>query len=84
MDNAPHTQKLVLESLLTRLGQRFDFQSALRLVIGSSEEMCDQSNGRCWLMLIDKIGQNAAALPTISNMSKSTFFKDDIPQACLC
>ena len=76
IDQTPRTQKDILDALMTRLGNHFDFQSAQRLAIGRIEELCAQSNGKWWLMLIDKMDQNAAWLPTISSLSKSAFFKE--------
>ena len=61
---------------LRRLGQHWEFQSAQRLVVGRLEEVCEQSHGLKWLMLIDKMDQNCAWLPTVWELLRTAFFKE--------
>ena len=59
----------------SRLGQHFEFQGAQRIAVARIEEECLQSGGKKWLMLIDKIDQNAAYLPTVWELLRTAFFK---------
>ena len=61
---------------INRLGQHFAFQSAQRLVVARVEELCIQSVGKYWLLIIDKIDQNACELPTVWPLMRTSFFKE--------
>ena len=76
IDQTPRTNQDVMQMYLGRLGHHFDFQSAQRLAIARVEEICTQSNNTKWLMLIDKMDQNAAKLPTEWRLMRAAFFKE--------
>ena len=76
IDQTPRTKRDVMQMYLARLGQHFDFQSAQRLAVARVEEICRQSGNTKWLMIIDKMDQNAAKLPTEWRMVRSAFFKE--------
>ena len=75
IDQTPRTKRDVMQMYLARLGQHFDFQGAQRLAVARVEETCRQSGNTKWLMLIDKMDQNAAKLPTEWHMVMSAFSK---------
>ena len=76
IDKTPRSQPDVMQMYLERLGSHFDFQSAQRLAVARIEEICRQSANTKWLMIIDKMDQNAAKLPTEWPMMRSAFFKE--------
>ena len=76
IDQTPRTKRAVINTYVSRLGQHFDFHSAQRLVVARVEEACIQSGNTKWLMIIDKMDQNAAKLPTEWRLIRSAFFKE--------
>ena len=76
IDRCPRNNTL-LDAFGGRLGRHFDFQSAQRLAMDQIGEKCNQSGGRCWIIKIDKMVQNARWLPLICAMMNSVFFRDD-------
>ena len=65
----------LLSALRDRLGSHWDFQSAQRMKQSLLEEKCIQSNGRKWLMDIDKMDQQAVFLPAIWSQLNTPLFK---------
>ena len=76
IDQTPRSMPDQLQMLIKRLGQHFEFQSAQRLAMARIEELCDQSGGKRWMMIIDKMDQNAAMLPCVWPMMRSSFFRE--------
>ena len=68
----------MLDMYLARLGQHFAFQSAQRLVVARIEELSLHSRNTKWLMIIDKMDQQAAKLPTIWPLIRAPFFKEGV------
>ena len=75
LDLTPRSQPLLMEALKQRLGAHFAFQSAQRLAETRIEEMCDQSQGRHWIMHIDKMDQSTTILPQVWALSASPLMK---------
>ena len=65
IDQTSRGQESLRQALQTRLGDHFAFQAAQRLSHGRMEEVCEQSGGEKWMMLIDKMDQNKTICPTI-------------------
>ena len=77
IDRCPRHHKELMQAFIDRLGQHFDFQSAQRLAMDRVGETCDQSAGKCWMLKIDKMDQNALWLPLIWALINTAFFRDD-------
>ena len=75
LDQCPRALTEVSEKLRARLGKHFQFQGAQRVAMGRLEELADQSDGRVWLMLIDKMDQNCAFCPQVWAMASTALFK---------
>ena len=76
VDQTPRDQALLRQTLQTRLGDHFAFQAAQRLAHGRLEEECDQSGGKKWMMLIDKMDQNKTICPTIWSQLATRLWQD--------
>ena len=75
LDLTPRWKTSVIEALRARLGQHFSFQSAQRLAEARIEEICDQSQGRKWIMHIDKMDQTTTIVPQVWNLAASPLMK---------
>ena len=74
IDQIPRDQEALRCALLARLGDHYEFQAAQRLAHGRLEELCAQSGGLKWFMLIDKMDQSKTVCPTIwSQLATKTF-----------
>ena len=76
VDQTPRDKPLLRQTLQTRLGDHFAFQAAQRLAHGRLEEECDQSGGKKWMLLIDKMDQNKTICPTIWSQLATKLFQD--------
>ena len=65
IDQTPRDQAPLRDALRARLGAHFQFQAAQRLAQGRQEEECAQSEGKTWLMKIDKMNQKKTVTPTL-------------------
>ena len=75
LDLTPRSQPTLMEALKQRLGAHFAFQSAQRLAETRIEEICDKSQGRHWIMHIDKMDQTTTILPQVWSLSASPLMK---------
>ena len=75
LDLVPRSQPTLMEALKQRLGAHFAFQSAQRLAESRIEEICDKSQGRHWIMHIDKMDQTTTILPQVWSLSASPLMK---------
>ena len=66
----------LISMLRSRLGQHFEFQSAQRICLSNLEEKCLQSNGKKWLLQIDKMDMHAVKFPTVWARLCSPLFKE--------
>ncbi len=76
MDQTPRGQDVLRSALQARLGGHYDFQAAQRLSHNRLEELCAQSGGRRWFMLIDKMDQSKTVCPTIWSQLPTMMFKE--------
>jgi len=75
LDQCPRELTEVSEKLRARLGRHFQFQGAQRIAMARLEEIANQSDGRIWAMLIDKMDQNCAFCPQVWAMLSTALFK---------
>ena len=75
MDLCPRSNQSLLQSLRSRLGAHFNFQSAQRVKVDEIAERCRQSGGNAWFFTIDKMDQTATIMPTIWSQLSSPLFK---------
>lgn len=76
IDQTPHDQEPLRQSLRHRLGNHFEFQAAQRLAHQRIEEECEQSEGQKWFMLIDKMDQKKTVCPTIWSQLATKLFQN--------
>ena len=76
IDQTPRDQEALRSALQARLGDHYEFQAAQRLAHGRLEELCAQSGGAKWLMLIDKMDQSKTVCPTVWSQLATKLFQD--------
>ena len=76
IDQCPRDQEVLRQALRFRLGRHFEFQAAQRLAHNRIEEECEQSDGRKWFELIDKMDQAKTVVPSIWTQLSTKLFKD--------
>ena len=76
IDQTPRGQDKLRSALQGRLGDHYDFQAAQRLSHIRLEELCAQSGGRRWFMLIDKMDQSKTVCPTIWSQLPTKMFNE--------
>ena len=76
IDQTPRGQELLRQAFRYRLGSHFEFQGAQRLAHNRIEESCEQSEGRKWFMLIDKMNQATTVCPSIWTQLSTQLFED--------
>ena len=76
IDSVPRNRGLLLDALKVRLARHFEFQGAQRIRLARIEEVCRQSQGVRWCMLVDRMDQNKTNLPSIAALERSDLFKE--------
>ena len=74
-DVTPRSQPQLLEVYKRRWGQHFNFQSAQRLAEDRIEEVCRMSEGKKWIMHIDKMDQHTTEVPQIWSLAATPLMK---------
>ena len=74
-DVTPRSQPQLLEVYKRRLGQHFNFQSAQRLAEDRIEEVCRMSEGKKWIMHIDKMDQHTTEVPQVWSLAATPLMK---------
>ncbi len=76
IDRCPRSASAYLNALIDRLGSHFRFQAAQRLAMDQIAERCNQSEGKRWILTIDKMDQNAIWLPTKWSMMRTQLYRN--------
>ena len=76
IDQTPRDQEPLRRALQARLGDHYEFQAAQRLAHGRLEELCANSGGAKWFMLIDKMDQSKTVCPAIWSQLATKMFQD--------
>ena len=75
IDLVPRGQPDILDALKERLARHYEFQSAQRLAQARVEEICHQSQGTKWSMVIDKMDQQRTILPAVWAQRRAPIMK---------